>query len=98
MVVIGYQAVKKKDLTGAVSVISAQEANRVTGSSVGETLQGLSPGVTVRNSGAPGANPEIEIRGIGSLLSSAPLYVIDGMLSDANVTINNDDVESITGT
>ena len=95
VVVIGYQAVKKKDLTGAVSIISAQESNRVTSSSLGESLQGLSPGVTVRNSGAPGANSEIEIRGIGSLLSSAPLYVIDGMLSDANVTINNDDIETI---
>jgi len=95
VVVIGYQTVRKKDLTGAVSVINADEANKVTASSVGESLQGLSPGVTVRTSGAPGNNPEIEIRGIGSLLSSAPLYVIDGMLSDANVTINNDDIESI---
>jgi len=95
VVVIGYQTVRKKDLTGAVSVISANEASRVSASSVGESLQGLSPGVTVRSSGAPGAGSEIEIRGIGSLLSSAPLYVIDGMLSDANVTINNDDVESI---
>jgi TonB-linked SusC/RagA family outer membrane protein len=95
VVVIGYQSVRKRDLTGAVSTVSAAEANRTTSSSVGESLQGLSAGVTVRNSGAPGANSEIEIRGIGSLLSSQPLYVIDGMLSDANVTINNDDVESI---
>ncbi|MFI5157371.1 MAG: TonB-dependent receptor [Sphingobacteriales bacterium] len=95
VVVIGYQAVRKRDLTGAVSVINTAEANKVTSSSVVESLQGLSPGVTVRTSGAPGNNPEIEIRGIGSLLSSAPLYVIDGMVSDANVTINNDDVESI---
>ena len=95
VVVIGYQSVRKRDLTGAVSTISANEANRTTSASVGESLQGLSAGVTVRNSGAPGANSEIEIRGIGSLLSSQPLYVIDGMLSDANVTINNDDIESI---
>lgn len=95
VVVIGYQAVRKRDLTGAVSVISPEESNRVTANSVGESLQGLSPGVTVRNSGAPGANAEVEVRGIGSYLSSAPLYVIDGMLSDANVTINNDDIASI---
>lgn len=95
VVVIGYQTVRRRDLTGAVSVISQQDANKVSTSSVGESLQGLSAGVTVRTSGAPGNNPEIEVRGIGSLLSSAPLYVIDGMLSDANVTINNDDVESI---
>jgi TonB-linked SusC/RagA family outer membrane protein len=95
VVVIGYQSVRKRDLTGAVSSISASDANRTTSASVTESLQGLSPGVTVRNSGAPGANSAIQIRGIGSLLSSQPLYVIDGMLSDANVTINNDDVESI---
>jgi len=95
VVVIGYQTIRKKDLTGAVAVVSAKDASAVTASSLGESLQGLSPGVTVRNSGAPGAGSEIEIRGIGSLLSSAPLYVIDGMLSDANITINNDDIESI---
>lgn len=95
VVVIGYQTVRKKDLTGAVSLINTQESSQITGATMGETLQGLSPGVTVRTSGAPGNNPEIEIRGIGSLLSSAPLYVIDGMLSDPNVTINSDDIESI---
>lgn len=95
VVVIGYQTVRRKDLTGAISVVNTEDANKVTASSVGETLQGLTPGVTVRTSGAPGNNPEIEIRGIGSLLQSAPLYVIDGMLSDANVTINTDDIESI---
>lgn len=95
VVVIGYQTVRRRDLTGAISVINTADANKVTSASVGETLQGLSPGVTVRTSGAPGNNPEIEIRGIGSLLQSAPLYVIDGMLSDANVTVNSDDIESI---
>jgi TonB-linked SusC/RagA family outer membrane protein len=95
VVVIGYQSVRKRDLTGAVSTISPGEANKTTSSSVVESLQGLSPGVTVRNSGAPGSNSAIEIRGIGSLLTAQPLYVIDGMLADANVTINNDDVESI---
>jgi TonB-linked SusC/RagA family outer membrane protein len=95
VVVIGYQSVRKRDVTGAVSTINPADANRTTSSSVVESLQGLSPGVTVRNSGAPGANSSIEIRGIGSLVTAQPLYVIDGMLSDANVTINNDDVESI---
>jgi len=95
VVIIGYQTVRKKDLTGSVASISPAEASKVSANSLGESLQGLSPGVTVRNSGAPGAGSEIEIRGIGSLLSSAPLYVIDGMLSDANVTINTDDIESI---
>jgi TonB-linked SusC/RagA family outer membrane protein len=95
VVVIGYQSVRKRDLTGAVSSISPAEANRVTTNNVAESLQGLSPGVTVRTSGAPGGQSQIEIRGVSSFINSAPLYVIDGMIADANSTVNNDDVESI---
>lgn len=95
VVVIGYQIIRKRDVTGAVATINPAESNKVTANSLGESLQGLSPGVTVRNSGAPGANSTIQIRGIGSFLNSNPLYVIDGMIADANVTINNDDMESI---
>ncbi|RFZ86057.1 TonB-dependent receptor [Mucilaginibacter terrenus] len=95
VVVIGYQSVRKRDLTGAVSSISPTEANRVSANNVAESLQGLSPGVTVRSSGAPGQNSQIEIRGVASFINASPLYVIDGMIADANSTVNNDDVESI---
>jgi TonB-dependent starch-binding outer membrane protein SusC len=95
VVVIGYQAVRKKDLTGAAGVVDMTNANRLTTASVGEAIQGLVPGVTVRNTGAPGQNAAIEIRGVGSFGSVSPLYVIDGMLSDANTTINTDDIASI---
>jgi TonB-linked SusC/RagA family outer membrane protein len=95
VVVIGYQSVRRKDLTGAVSVINPTVSNKVTGNSVAETLQGLTPGVTVSTSGAPGSNARIEIRGVASFNSANPLYVIDGMISDANITVNNDDIESI---
>ena len=95
VVVIGYQSVRKKDLTGAAGVVNMADANKVTSQSVGEAIQGLVPGVTVRNGGAPGSNSAIEIRGVSNFGSSAPLYVIDGMLTDANTTINPDDVASI---
>lgn len=95
VVVIGYQAVRKKDLTGSTGVVDMTQANRITAGSVGEAIQGLVPGVTVRNTGAPGANAAIEIRGVSNFGKSAPLYVIDGMLADANTTINPDDVASI---
>jgi TonB-dependent SusC/RagA subfamily outer membrane receptor len=55
----------------------------------------LAAGVTVRNSGAPGSNPRIEIRGVASFTSTDPLFVIDGMIADANSTVNPNDVESI---
>jgi TonB-dependent starch-binding outer membrane protein SusC len=95
VVVIGYQTVRKRDLTGAAGVVDMQQVNKITSQSVGEAIQGLVPGVTVRNTGAPGANPTIEIRGVSNFGNTAPLYVIDGMLADANVTINPDDVASI---
>ncbi|MFT3903336.1 MAG: TonB-dependent receptor [Niabella sp.] len=95
VVVIGYQTVLKKDLTGATGVVKMEDARKVSGGSVAEALQGLVPGVTVRNGGAPGQNAAIEIRGAASFNNSTPLYVIDGMIADANVTINPDDVASV---
>lgn len=95
VVVIGYQTVRRKDLTGATSVVSPLQAQRIVANSVAEQLQGLAAGVTVRNSGAPGANPRIEIRGVASFTNTDPLYVIDGMIADANSTINPNDIASI---
>ncbi|HTM93151.1 MAG TPA: carboxypeptidase-like regulatory domain-containing protein, partial [Flavisolibacter sp.] len=94
-VVIGYQTVRRRDLTGATGVINMNNANRVTAQSVGEAIQGLVPGVTVRNGGRPGAESTIEIRGVSNFGVSRPLFVIDGMLADANVTVNPDDIASI---
>lgn len=95
VVVIGYQTVEKKDLTGAVSIIDPEASRNVTATSLAESIQGLAPGVTVRNGGAPGQMARIEIRGAASFTNTDPLYVIDGMIADANTTINNNDVESI---
>ena len=95
VVVIGYQTVEKKDLTGAVSLVDPASSNRVTANSLAESIQGLAPGVTVRNGGAPGQMSRIEIRGAASFTNTDPLYVIDGMIADANTTINNNDIESI---
>lgn len=94
-VVIGYQTVRRRDLTGATGIVDMNSATRITAGSVGESIQGLVPGVTVRNTGAPGQNPTIEIRGVASFNNVSPLYVIDGMLADANTTINSDDIASI---
>jgi TonB-linked SusC/RagA family outer membrane protein len=95
VVVIGYQTVEKRDLTGAVSVIKPETAARVSANSLAESIQGLAPGVTVRNGGAPGQMAKIEIRGAASFSDTNPLYVIDGMIADANTTINMNDAESI---
>lgn len=83
VVVIGYQTVRKQDLTGAVSVIKASDVTRNTSNTVAEAIQGLAAGVSVRNTGEPGAGAKIDIRGTGTFGANEPLYVIDGMLSSA---------------
>ncbi|HEY0434406.1 MAG TPA: TonB-dependent receptor plug domain-containing protein, partial [Chitinophagaceae bacterium] len=95
VVVIGYQSVRRRDLTGATAVVNTENTNKIVAASVGEQLQGQVPGVTVRNSGAPGAAPVVEIRGVASFADANPLYVIDGMIADANATVNPDDIATI---
>ncbi len=96
VVVIGYQSVRKRDVTGANTNINVEQADRIIAATVAESIQGLSPGVTVRNTGAPGQGAAVEIRGVASFTQTDPLYVIDGMIADANITINPNDIESIS--
>lgn len=95
VVVIGYQTVRKKDLTGATAVINPVNASRISANNLAESIQGLAPGVNVRTGGAPGQSAVIEIRGVASFTDANPLYVIDGMIADANSTINTNDIASI---
>lgn len=95
VVVIGYQSVRRRDLTGAVGVINPAAANRNVANTLAESIQGLTPGVTVRNTGAPGGAAKIDIRGAGTFAGNNPLYIIDGMYSDATPDFNPQDVESI---
>lgn len=95
VVLIGYQSIRKSDLTGSTSIVDPENANKNITNSLAESLQGLTAGVTVRNGGQPGQNAKIEIRGTSSFVNSDPLYVIDGMIADANQTVNNNDIESI---
>jgi TonB-linked SusC/RagA family outer membrane protein len=95
-VVIGYQSVRRTDLTGATGIVDTKNTSRRIARSVPEALQGMSPGVSVRNGGAPGQEAVVNIRGLSTLFGNAsPLYVIDGMLADANTTVNPNDVETI---
>ncbi|RAV98479.1 TonB-dependent receptor [Pseudochryseolinea flava] len=96
VVVIGYQTVKRKDLTDAVSVVKVDDAKKITATTVAEALQGLATGVNVRSGGRPGQESIIEIRGVGSLVNNNPFYVIDGLPSTiANRDFNPNDIESI---
>jgi len=96
VIVIGYQTVRKRDLTGAASVVDIRESRKIAATSLQETLQGLSSGVAVSNSGRPGDMPRVNIRGLSSFSGdSRPLYVVDGLLVDADANFNMNDVESV---
>jgi TonB-linked SusC/RagA family outer membrane protein len=82
VVVIGYGAVRKSDLTGSVASIKAEDLKAVPATSFDQAMQGRAAGVQVtQTSGKPGAEASIRIRGTSSInAGNEPLYVIDGLL------------------
>jgi TonB-linked SusC/RagA family outer membrane protein len=94
IVVTGYTAQKKKDITGAISVVNVTSLKQVPAGTGEEALQGRAAGVTVISSGQPGAASDIRIRGITAFGNNQPLVIIDGV--QGNLTnINVADVESL---
>ncbi|GLR18738.1 SusC/RagA family TonB-linked outer membrane protein [Portibacter lacus] len=86
VVVVAYGTVKKSDLTGSVSSISADDIQKAHATSVDQALQGRAAGVQVTQvSGRPGGETSIRIRGTSSInAGNEPLYVIDGMLMNSD--------------
>jgi TonB-linked SusC/RagA family outer membrane protein len=81
VVVIGYGSQNKKDVTGAISSVRAEELKNLPQPSVDQLLQGRAAGVVItQNSGQPGSASSVRIRGVTSLTgSNEPLYIIDGV-------------------
>ncbi len=98
VVVIGYGTQRKRDLTGAVTSISAKDLAETPITRPDQMIQGRSSGVQViQTNSAPGGNVSIRIRGTNSINSgNEPLFVVDGFpgAGDLN-TINPQDIESI---
>lgn len=96
VVVVGYGSQRKKDLTGAVAVISPKEMKKVAASDVGQMLQGRASGINVTSDGQPGAMPVIKIRGTTTFGDQMPLYVVDGvMLLNPPRDFSPNDIESM---
>jgi TonB-linked SusC/RagA family outer membrane protein len=95
VVVIGYGTVKKKELTGAVTQVKAEELEAIVTSDLGSALQGQAAGVNVVSSSTPGGSSEILIRGITSLENNTPLYVVDGVVQEGDPRIPPSDIETI---
>ncbi|MFW0716181.1 SusC/RagA family TonB-linked outer membrane protein [Pedobacter sp. N23S346] len=96
VVVTGYSAQRKKDLTGAVAVVSMDLLKAQPAASAVEALQGKATGVQVINDGAPGSTPQIRIRGTSTINNNEPLYVIDGVPFEGKLSwLNQNDIESL---
>ena len=96
LVVIGYGAVKKSDLTGSVSSVSSDKLTKTPAASLSNALQGQVAGVTVNSlTGRPGAGAEVRIRGVGTVNGSSPIYVVDGVIADDIDFLSPNDIEHV---
>lgn len=97
VVVTGYGVEKKKDITGAITVVDVDELNSVATPNVISKLQSKVPGLSLTSSGVPGGNDtQISIRGLTSVFGgTGPLWVIDGVQTSTPSGLNPNDIESI---
>lgn len=100
VVVIGYGTQKRKEITGAVSVVDSKTLDDLKPVKVEQALQGTVSGVNVSTqSGAPGANLTIRIRGIGTNGNPDPTVIVDGFVLNNTADLglmNPNDIESVT--
>ncbi|TMI70988.1 MAG: TonB-dependent receptor [Bacteroidetes bacterium] len=94
VVVTGYSAQRKKDITGSVSVVNINDVKQTPVGTGEEALQGRASGITITSSGQPGAASDIRIRGITSFGNNSPLIIIDGVRGNLH-DINVNDIESL---
>jgi TonB-linked SusC/RagA family outer membrane protein len=97
VVVIGYQTVRRKDLTGSVASVSSKQIENLPVSSASEAMQGKLAGVQVTTTeGSPEAEVKIRVRGGGSLSQdNSPLYIVDGFPVSSIGDIPPSDIKSI---
>ncbi|MDE6160724.1 MAG: SusC/RagA family TonB-linked outer membrane protein, partial [Muribaculaceae bacterium] len=96
VVVVGYQTVRKADLTGAVAVMNLKEPLSENSGNIMNSMAGKLPGVNVVPDAAPGGTGSIRVRGMSTANSSNnPLYIIDGVPTDNINCINPSDIETM---
>ncbi len=99
VVVVAYGTAKKGAVTNSVAQITSKELENRPVTNVISALAGMAPGITTTTaSGQPGSSGAVSIRGYGSMSSSnAPLYVVDGVPYDYDISnINVDDIENVS--
>ncbi|RYC68815.1 TonB-dependent receptor [Spirosoma sordidisoli] len=94
VVVTGYSAQSRRDITGAVATVNTKELLSIPATDVAQQLQGRVAGVTVVNDATPGGSATVRIRGFGTIGNNDPLYIIDGVPTQNLGTINQNDIET----
>lgn len=95
VVVVGYGSQSRAEVTGAIASVDSEEITALPVVNAEQALQGRAAGVSVVNSGGPGVNPVVRVRGLGTVGNNNPLYVIDGVITGGLSGINPEDIESI---
>ena len=97
VVIVGYGEQRKRDVTGAISTVKAEEIAKRPITRIEQALQGTTAGVAVQSAnGMPGTPLSVRIRGVNSITgSNEPLYVIDGYIGADLSSINPSDIESL---
>jgi TonB-linked SusC/RagA family outer membrane protein len=96
VIVTGYGAQNKRDITGAVATVDMKAAMQVPATNLAQAIQGRVAGVNVSNENAPGGGVMVRIRGFGTINDNSPLYVIDGTPTKGNLnTLNLNDIETM---
>ncbi|ALM49424.1 hypothetical protein AMR72_11255 [Flavobacterium psychrophilum] len=98
VVVVGYGAQKKQDITGAVAVVDGKKFENRVNNQVSSLLQGQTAGVQVTaNGGKPGGGFSVRVRGTSSISAgSDPIYVIDGVITSDTRSLNPADIETMS--
>lgn len=97
IVVVGYTTQKKRDITGAISVVDVEAISKTPYSNVLQALQGKVSGIQIAQDGQPGSGrTNIKIRGVTTLNNNNPLFVVDGIPTTEDLNnLNPNDIESV---
>jgi len=94
IVTTGYGTQSKRDITGAVSTIEAEDLASVPATTFSQQMQGRASGISVVSDATPGGEATVRIRGFGTIGNNNPLYIIDGVPSQNQGNLNPGDIES----
>ncbi|WP_303422298.1 TonB-dependent receptor [Tamlana sp. 2_MG-2023] len=97
VIVVGYGTQTKKEITGAVAQVDSEELAKTATADIGAALQGQIAGVNVQSSsGQPGAEANIQIRGLTSVFgNNRPLYIVDGIPFEGDPKLSINEIETI---